>query len=76
MTVATCFDYTLTLSGPDMVGGHSIGFIQGITLVKICYVIYTNCMYDNSGSLLKQHRKKEKKNIQIYFLSFQLLERL
>lgn len=66
MTVATCFDYTLTLSEADMVGGHSIGFIHGIILVKMCYVIYTNCMYDISGSLLKQHRKKEK-NTDIFF---------
>lgn len=57
MTVATSFNHIpLVLSGTDMVGGHSIGFTHGITLVKMSYVIYTNCMYDISESWLKHSR--------------------
>lgn len=56
MTVATSFNHTLVLSGTNMVGGHSIGLTHGITLVKMSYVIYINCMYDIPESPLKHSK--------------------
>lgn len=58
--IITCFNDTLRLSGTDVVGGLSIGFIHGITLVKMCYVIYINWCF---GITIKAQREEKCRDI-------------
>ena len=68
--ITTCFNDTLRLSGTDVVGGLSIGFIHGITLVKMCYVIYINWCF---GIMIKARREEKYRDI---FFPFNFWEHL